>query len=185
MTILRPSKVHGAGARRPREWVFVKRALDRRPVVLLAHGGRGVDHPTAAANVAALVEVVAAQPARRILNSADPDAPSALEISRTVARLLDHAWEEVLLDDGAPDDLGRTPWDGPYPITLDTTAARELGYVPAGDYSTTVDDEVEWLVEAARGGEDAALLPQADDPFFAPFLDYAAEDRYLARRVPA
>ena len=103
MTILRPSKVHGAGARRPREWVFVKRALNRRPVVLLAHGGRGIDHPTAAANVAALVEVVAAQPGRRILNSADPDAPSALEISRAVARLLDHAWEEVLLGDDAPD----------------------------------------------------------------------------------
>ena len=163
----------------------MKRALDRRPVLLLARGGKGVDHTTAAANAAALVEVVAARPGSRVLNAADPDAPSALEIARTIARLLGHAWEEVPLGDGAPDDLGRTPWDALHPIILDTTAARELGYVPAGDYSTTVDDEVEWLVEAARGGEDVALLPQADDPFFALFLDYAAEDRYLARRVPA
>jgi NAD(P)-dependent dehydrogenase (short-subunit alcohol dehydrogenase family) len=28
----------------------------------------------------------------------DPDAPSARRIARTVARHLDHAWEEILLD---------------------------------------------------------------------------------------
>ena len=33
VTVLRPSKIHGAGAARPREWMFVKRALDR------PHGG--------------------------------------------------------------------------------------------------------------------------------------------------
>jgi nucleoside-diphosphate-sugar epimerase len=86
VTVLRPSKIHGSGARRPREWIFVKRVLDRRPAVFLAHRGAGVDHPSAAANIAALVEVVAARPGQRILNSADPDTPSALEISRTIAR---------------------------------------------------------------------------------------------------
>ena len=40
--------------------------------------------------------------------------------------------------------------------------------------------EVEWLVAAARGGEDAALVPAADDPFFAPLFDYAGEDRFRA-----
>jgi len=185
VTVVRPSKVHGAGARRPREWVFVKRVLDRRRVVLLAHGGRGVDHTTAAANVAGLVALVAEKPAARILNSADPDAPSALEIARTIARVLAHAWKEVPLGDDAPDGIGRTPWDAPHPIELDTTAARELGYVPAGDYATTVRDEVEWLVHAARGREDAQLLPEDDDPFFAPLLDYAAEDAFVARTVRA
>lgn len=72
VTVLRPSKVHGAGAARPREWVFVKRVLDRRPAVFLAHRGAGVDHTTAAVNVAALVEVVAAAPGRRILNKRRP-----------------------------------------------------------------------------------------------------------------
>lgn len=180
VTVLRPSKIHGAGARRPREWVFVKRVLDRRPAVFLARRGAGIDHPTAAANIAALIELVAARPGRRILNSADPDAPTALEISRTIARQLDHAWDEVLLDDGAGEMLGRHPWDAPHPIVLDTAAAVALGYIPAGDYSTTVADEVEWLVSAARGGEGAEDLPGLDDPFFAPMLDYAAEDRYLA-----
>lgn len=44
VTVLRPSKIHGASALMPREWVFVKRVLDRRPVVFLAHRGAGVDH---------------------------------------------------------------------------------------------------------------------------------------------
>jgi nucleoside-diphosphate-sugar epimerase len=183
VTVLRPSKIHGVGAVRPREWVFVKRVLDRRPAVFLARRGAGVDHPTAAANIAALVEVVAANPGRRILNSADPDAPSALEVSRTIAGQLDHTWEEVLLDEEGP--LGQTPWDAPHPIVLDMSAATELGYEPVGDYATTVAEEVEWLVSATRGGEGAELLPGPDDEFFGPMLDYAAEDRYLGahRRV--
>ena len=146
VTVLRPSKIHGAGALRPREWVFVKRALDRRPAVFLARRGAGVDHTTAAMNLAALIEAVAAYPGRRIFNSADPDAPSALEISRAIAHALGHTWVEVLLDDADGDALGAHPWDAPYPIVLDMTAAAEIGYVPVGDYATTVVDEVEWLV---------------------------------------
>lgn len=182
VTVLRPSKIHGPGARRPREWVFVKRVLDRRPAVFLARQGAGVDHPTAAANIAALIETIAARPGRRILNSADPDAPSALEISRTIARQLGHSWEEVLLNEGADDALGRSPWDAPHPIVLDSTAAVELGYTPAGDYAATVAEEVEWLVAAARGGHGAENLPALDDAFFGPMLDYAAEDRHLSSR---
>src|SRR6185437_4529957 len=49
VTVLRPSKIHGPGTRQPREWVFVRRVLDGRPVVVLAHQGAGVDHPTASA----------------------------------------------------------------------------------------------------------------------------------------
>lgn len=80
VTVLRPSKVHGQGAAPPREWYFVKRALDRRPTLLLAGHGRGADYPSAAVNIAALVEVVAERPGRRILNAADPDAPDGLRI---------------------------------------------------------------------------------------------------------
>jgi nucleoside-diphosphate-sugar epimerase len=181
VTVLRPSKIHGSGATWPREWVFVKRVLDRRPAVFLAHRGCGIDHPTAAANIAALVEVAAAMPGRRILNGADPDAPSALEISRTIARQLDHVWDEVLLDE-PEGTVGSHPWDAPHPIVLDMTAATALGYIPAGDYATTVADEVQWLVSAARGGgmED---LSGFDQTFFSSMFDYAAEDRYLASRT--
>ena len=179
VTVLRPSKIHGAGAARPREWVFVKRVLDRRPAVFLARRGAGVDHTTAAANIAALIEVVATKPGRRILNSADPDAPSALEISRAVAGHLLYVWEEVLLDEGADEGLGRHPWDTEHPIVLDMSAAAALGYESIGDYATTVADEIDWLVS---GGDRPESLPGPDDPYLGPMLDYAAEDRYLAAR---
>jgi len=148
--------------------------------VFLARRGAGVDHTTAVANIAALVEVAAAKPGRRILNSADPDAPSALEIARTIARQLDHVWAGVLLDEGADETLGRHPWDAPHPIVLDTAAAVTLGYTPAGDYATTVTDEVDWIVSGARGGDGSSGLYRLDHAFFASFFDYAAEDRYLA-----
>jgi nucleoside-diphosphate-sugar epimerase len=185
VTVLRPGKIHGEGARPPREWIFVKRVLDRRPVVLLAHRGAGVDQPTAAVNLAALVETVAAKPGRRILNSADPDAPSGLQIARTVAQYLGHQWEEVLLDavDAEVDDsLGHHPWDQPYPVVLDTAAARELGYPPVGDYASTVREEIDWLV-ANAGSDGPAHLPTGyEDSAFDGRFDYAQEDRFLAGR---
>jgi nucleoside-diphosphate-sugar epimerase len=178
VTVLRPSRVHGEGAARPREWVFVKRVLDDRPAVLLARRGAGIDHPTAAVNIAALIETVAELPGRRILNAADPDAPNGLEIARTVGRRLDHTWEEVLLEDGEDSGLGRHPWDEVPPIVLDMSAARALGYEPIGDYAATVGAEIDPLVAAARAGEKQL----EDDPFFEPLFDYAAEDRFLAAR---
>ncbi len=179
VTVLRPGLIHGDGARQPREWIFVKRALDRRPRVLLAHRGAGVNQTTAAANLAALIEIVAARPGRRILNAADPDAPSALQVSRAVADYLGHEREEVLLD-GAAAGAWLLPWDAPHPVVLDTSAARALGYQPAGDYAATVTAEVDWLVRAAAGGQDADLVQRLGEEFW-PLLDYAAEDRYLGR----
>lgn len=173
VTVLRPSKVHGDGTPNPGEWVFVKRVLDNRKVVVLAHGGRGVDHTSAAANIAALIETVARLPGTRVLNSADPDAPSALAISRIVAAHLGHEWREVLLDDQAPPDLGRHPWDRIPPIRLDMTAAAALGYRPAGDYAATVTAELDWLMSDSR-------FRFIETGLYS--IDYASEDAYLATR---
>jgi nucleoside-diphosphate-sugar epimerase len=171
-SILRVSKVHGVRANPPREWVFVKRVLDGRQHVLLAGGGRGGDHPTAATNIASLVELCAERPGARILNAADPDAPTALDIARIVASHLGHDWEEVLLGDDAPAQLGAHPWDARPPIVLDLSAAFALGWTPAGTYSETVREELDWLV---------AERPDLHDELGG-YLDYAAEDAWLAER---
>ncbi len=187
VTILRPSRVHGIGTGRPREWHFVKRALDQRPAILLTRRGTGIVHPTAADNIAALIETAAHQPGQRILNSADPDAPSALDISRIIATHLSHTWDEVLLDDSddtAPSHLGHHPWEAVHPVILDTTAAQQLGYQPVGDYATTVAPELDWLADRAEGGVGAKTLPGLNDPYFDTLFDYAAEDTYLAVRSP-
>ena len=117
-----------------------------------------------------------------MLNSADPDAPSGLEIARTIARLLDVEWEEVLLDETPTATSG---------VTRGTLATRSCSTPPPRSRSATCPSAttrppspttVDWLVTAARGGADADRLPRDDDPFFAPLLDYAAEDRFLAAR---
>lgn len=181
VAVLRPSKVHGEGARPPREWVFVKRILDQRSCLLLAQRGASVDHPSAAANIASLIETVAAQPARRVLNAADPDAPTVLEMSRAIARYLGYRWREILLEPDAMPGLGQTPWDRASPVVLDMTAATDLGYKPVGTYGETVTAELDWLRCIAQPGADGAELPDEFEPdgFFDEFLDYAAEDRYL------
>lgn len=175
VSVLRASKVHGPWSANPREWVFVRRVLDGRQAVAIARRGRSVDHTTAAANLAALIETVATRPGARILNSADPDAPTTLEIARTVAARLGHAWHEMLVDGAEP---GSTPWDAPHPIVLDTSASIELGYEPAGTYSETVGEAVDWLAEAGHGDAGRATY----DELFARHLDYAAEDRLMASR---
>ena len=182
VSVLRPSRIHGVGAARPREWVFVRRVLDRRQHLLLANRGQGINHPTAAVNLAALVEFCATNPGTRILNSADPDAPDGLTISRIIATQLGHSWRENLLDPTAPDGLGDHPWNTMPGFVLDTSAAERLGFVPVGSYAHTVRAEIDWLVTAARSGDPAGALPPPHDPFFLPFFDYAREDAWLDGR---
>lgn len=183
VSVLRPSRVHGVGSSRPREWAFVKRVLDGRRHLLLACGGRGANHPTASVNLAALIAFAAARPGTRILNSADPDAPDGLAISRIIASHLSHAWTEVLLDETAPEDLGDHPWNTVPPFLLDTSAARRLGFAPVGSYAETVKAEIDWLVHAARSGDPVGVLPAADDEFFRRFFDYAREDDWLSEHL--
>ncbi|WP_349866896.1 NAD-dependent epimerase/dehydratase family protein [Leifsonia sp. WHRI 6310E] len=172
VTILRASKVHGVGAALPREWHFVRRVLDGRPVVLLAHGGRGYDHPTAAVNAAALVETVAGHPGTRLLNAADPDVPMGRDIARIVAETLGHDWAEVLVDG---DEQGGHPWDVVPGIELDLSAATALGYRPVGAYAETVRPAIEWAASFGRTPPWASEVDERD-------FDYAGEDAFLRRR---
>ena len=178
VSVLRPSKIHGRAARPAREWMWVKRALDGRKRVFLAHRGEGGDHTTAATNIAALVETCARLPAARVLNSADPDAPNGVDIARTIAKRFDLDWEEVLLDGPPIGNVGRHAWDRYPPVVLDTSAAHALGYSPVGNYAATVGEEIDWLVKAATSPA-SSVNPAEKDAFFAGLFDYAAEDRLV------
>ncbi|ABY24389.1 nucleoside-diphosphate-sugar epimerase [Renibacterium salmoninarum ATCC 33209] len=171
--MIRASKVHGIGTAQAREWVFVKRILDERKTVFLAREGRDINHTTAAANTAALIEQVARIPGRRILNSADPDAPSALEICRTVAQHFGSQWQEILLADDVDPELGAHPWTAVHPVVLETSASLALGYRPVGNYAETIGAELDWLIA------NPAERPDDDDPFFTGLFDYASENRHL------
>lgn len=165
-TTLRPCAIHGPGAKLPRELFFVKRALDGRELVVLAHHGENVFHTTSVDNLAELIRLACEQPGTRALNAGDPEPPPPLEIGRTIGRIMDWSPRELLVPDGEP---GGNPWGVPLPLVVDMAAAqRELGYRPVTTYADAVRETVRWLVEERV--EPAGYL--------ADLFDYEAEDAY-------
>ncbi|MGY4644884.1 NAD-dependent epimerase/dehydratase family protein [Cellulomonas sp. URHB0016] len=148
VTVLRPSQVHGRWARNARTRPFVERMLAGEPVIALCDRGGPVVQLTAATNVAVLVEVVADVPGRRILNIADPDVSTAAEIVAAVGAELGWTGRLDLLAADAPG--GDHPWRASHGLLLDTTAARVLGYRPAGTGLELLAQEVRWLADLAR-----------------------------------
>jgi nucleoside-diphosphate-sugar epimerase len=176
VSILRASRVHGPGGQRPREWFVVKRLLDGRDRIPLAHHGHTGNHPTAAVNLASLVAACVRRPGARVLNAADPDAPTAAGVVETIASACRRRVRIVGLDDAAPPELGWTPWETWPPFVLDTTAATQLGYRPAGTYADTVAATVQHLV----GLSEQQRTRVSDDPFFDHRFDYTVDDAALA-----
>ena len=179
VTILRPCAIYGPGSRHPREWWLVKRMLDRRPAIPLAHRGTSRFHTSAVANIAAVARIAAETPGSRVLNIADPDAPTVAEIAAHVARHLDYQGRIVAVD--APGDaplIGRTPWSVPRPFVLDCRAAQRLGYSPATTYADAAGAFCDWLVEDAANGDWQQRYPVlAAYPWN--HFDYEAEDAFF------
>lgn len=74
VTVLRPGAIHGPHTVHAREWYFVKRALDARPVVVLAYRRESRFHPTGVANLAHAVLAAARRPGQGVFNLVDPAA---------------------------------------------------------------------------------------------------------------
>lgn len=165
ITVIRPSKVHGRRARQPRTRDLVERMLSGEPVIEIAAGGRNIDHLTAAANTAALIETVAARPASRVLNSADPDTPNAAAIIRAIGDRVGWSGELRLLGDEATDlGRGRHPWQAEYPIVLDTAACEAFGYRPVGTALDLLTEEVDWCAGQISGDYRSAKENVVVDP---------------------
>jgi nucleoside-diphosphate-sugar epimerase len=178
VTVLRPGAIYGPRARDAREWHFVKRALDGRPAVLLAWRGESRSQTSSVRNLAELVALAAEQPGTRVLNAADDEARTVLEISRAIADVVGHEREEVLVDEDA---IGWTPWSTQRPIVLDMSAARaELGYAGAVEYGPALAEACDWLI-AATAGRDWREVLDKFAAYYPEAFDYAAEDSYLAR----
>jgi nucleoside-diphosphate-sugar epimerase len=183
-TLIRAGAIHGPWSGWAREWHFVKRVLDRRRVIVLAHRGASRFHPVSVHNLAELIWLAAERPARRVLNAGDPEPPTVLEISRTIASHLGHEWAEVLIDEPAG-EVGNTVWSTPHPVVLDMTEAEfELAYRPVTTYEQAAPETIEWLVEATRERDWREVLPRSAEIMHGAF-DYAAEDAFVAGLVRA
>jgi nucleoside-diphosphate-sugar epimerase len=178
--IVRPCAIYGRGDRMGREWFFVKRALDRRPHVVLTSRGAGRFHTTASENIGELVRLIAAHPRTDVFNCGDPDPPTVLEIARAVGETAGHRFEEVLLEEPAGrGDVGQTPWSVPKPMLVDMAKAeRELGYRAATTWAEALPRQVHWLIEETQGRDWREVLTRGADYLK---FDYAAEDELVAR----
>ena len=92
--------VHGIGARHPRQWWFVKRALDRRAVVPLVAAGATVCHTSSTIGMASLACHCLARHclARRLagtFNAGDPIARSVGKIAGLVAAYMNRPFTLV------------------------------------------------------------------------------------------
>ncbi|MCX5403580.1 NAD(P)H-binding protein [Streptomyces sp. NBC_00335] len=183
VTLVRPGAIHGPGSPLPREWFFVKRALDKRRIRLMPYRGEGRFHTSSSANIAEVIRLAASRPGTRVLNAADPQALTVREIAAAVDAVMGHEAEDVLMDGLPEDGLGGSPWCTPRPVVLDMSAAeRELGYVPVTGYAESLPETVEWLLREAGDQpwqEAFPLLNRAIGPLS---FDYAAEDRWISGR---
>ncbi|WP_284164872.1 NAD(P)-dependent oxidoreductase [Frigidibacter sp. SD6-1] len=179
VSILRPSAIWGIGARHPREWWFVKRALDGRTCVPIAFGGESVFHTCSVTGIARLAALCMATGFEGALNVADATSPSVAEIAATLGDMLGHRFDLVPVSD-LPEEcahVGHTPWSAEHPIIIDTARARALGWKPDSYAADRLAPYLDWM----RGHEAdwRAAFPVFGDYRADPF-DYAAEDRMLA-----
>lgn len=183
VTLLRAGAVHGPYCRSPRELYFVKRLLDGRGRRVLAYNGTSRFHPVHVSNVAELIRLAAGQPGTRVLNAADPQAPTTAEIASAIDGVLGRETETVLVD-GAPPvgEVGETPWSSAHPIVYDmTAAAKELGYRPVTGYAESLPETVEWLVGQLDGRDWRDAFPAMLRAYGEGLFAYEAEDAWLER----
>jgi nucleoside-diphosphate-sugar epimerase len=173
VTIVRPFAIHGPGSTHPREWWFVRRILDGRRRIPLAWRGESRFHTSATVNIAELIRVALEQPGTRVLNAADPQAPSVAEIGRTIAGIYGVELDFALIDGARKDGVGATPWSTPRPLIADMSRAAALGYRPAATYAEAIG-------AACRSAEALAAAGVAFVPYLGAMFDYAAEDAYFA-----
>ncbi|MFG3281123.1 NAD-dependent epimerase/dehydratase family protein [Streptomyces sp. NPDC048111] len=187
-TLLRAGAIHGPHCQSPRELHFVKRALDGRPVRVLAHRGESRFHTAHVSNIAELIRLAARRPGDRVLNAADGESLSVAEISAAIDEVLGVRSELVLVDGPPPrGTIGSTPWSLPHPVVYDMRAAeRELGYRPVTGYVQSLPATVEWLADRLAGREWSEAFPKMARAYAdAGLFDYAAEDAWLADRAAA
>jgi nucleoside-diphosphate-sugar epimerase len=168
--------VYGPRQPVPREWLIVKRVLDRRPHIVLPDGGLTLHHFGYSENLANAILLAIDRPENtlgQIYNAADSEVLTLHAVVELIAAGLEHSWEVVNM-----------PWElatparplitQPLPThrVVDTTKMqRDFGYTDLVPPREAVVRTAKWLVENPLSENQQSLL---QDPF-----DYAAEDALI------
>lgn len=176
--ILRPGAIHGLGCRAPREWWFLKRAMDGRTRVPVAYGGESRFHTTATANIARLALATVNSGLSGAFNIGDPIAPSVREIGQMIGVAMAHDWRIEGLAKHPVGAVGATPWSVPRPFLLDCSKAKALGYEPAVGYADSIAQTCQDLVKRTSDRPWREAFPGLA-AYGEPWFDYAAEDVFF------
>jgi nucleoside-diphosphate-sugar epimerase len=180
-TILRYPIIYGPHQVLPFEWGLIRRALDRRPYVILPDAGLRIITRGYAENMAHAVLCAVDQPDKangQIFNCADERQLTLHELAEVVADAVGHNWEVV----SVPAKVARPSWpmiytdpQGSWHRLYDIFKLKtELGYRDVVGAVDAVARTVKWYVE--RRDELAAdIEARLKDPF-----DYALEDDLAA-----
>lgn len=179
VTVIRYPALYGPGDTTPREWYYVRQALDRRPAILAPDGGQAIFSRGFLENMAHAVALAVGsrQAIGQTYNAADAGQLTVRQIIDAVAEILGHRWEVIEV----PDSLmpPHSPTQGlpyccdPYHIRphllLDTTRIRtQLGYHDLVPPAEALERTVRWL---AGRPEPTHGMP----------VDYGAIDRTIER----
>jgi nucleoside-diphosphate-sugar epimerase len=179
VTIIRYPLLYGPGSPANPDWSFVRRALEKRPVLLLGDGGRRARNRGYAPNMAHGVLLAVDNPGAssgKIYNVADTVQFPQRAIAQYIAQLLGHEFEIIDI----PGALGTKVYryfnpDSVGYYAFDTTAIqRDLGYEDTMPPAEAVRRSVQWLAEHPIA-PDSETGRQLGDPF-----DYRVEEE-LAR----
>ena len=179
VTILRPCAIYGIGARHPREWWFVKRALDGRVRVPLVDAGQNIFHTSSATGIASLAAFCLQHGHQGTFNVADPQALSVTQIAKEIGTAMGHRFTLIPVDDlpASLAHIGYTPWSVEAPMRLSTARARALGWDGGPTYPSQLPAYCAWMARHAASWA-------SDFPAFAAYghdvFDYAGEDRVLS-----
>ena len=170
--------IYGPNQVVPREWPIVRRALDRRPFLLLADGGLTLFSHAFVENAAHAVMMAVDQidrSAGRVYNVSDDYVLSLAQVAEVVMDEVGHQMELLSL----PLSVARPAHsllqnDTTHHRLIDASLIRaELGYRDLVDPIEALRRTIRWQVEHL--GPDSSTVDRVvEDPY-----DYAAEDRLV------
>ncbi|NNE72243.1 MAG: hypothetical protein HKN26_01105 [Acidimicrobiales bacterium] len=171
--------VYGPRQLIPREWLVVRRIIDRRPFIILPDGGLTLNMMGFTENLAHAVLLAVDRPdaaAGQVFNCGDEEVLTLRQMVELIAAELDHDWEVISM----PYELA--PCTKPLVAQHRTThkvldighLRHRLGYADVVPAREAVRQTARWLLEHRPdpGGMEEMVL---EDPF-----DYGAEDALVS-----
>jgi len=158
ITILRWPALYGPGDTTPREWYYVRQALDGRKQIAVPDGGQALFPRGYLENMAHTVVLAVDHhtDSASVYNAADVAALSLRQIVEMVGEILEHTWEIIpvprqFMPHGPKSQLlpySCDPYDIEPHLLFDLTRIRtDLGYRDLVPITTAMENTVKWLVD--------------------------------------